>query len=130
MNFQSQDLRDLARGQPCQFNVPGVCNHRDETTVWAHSNEQRHGKGRGIKAHDCYGAFACSACHHWYDVDPTPSRTEKQAAFRDAFEATVLFIWTRGLIGVVKRGHLPAARRQQPTLSPIPKILPRSKAWR
>lgn len=130
MNFECKTLRDLAEGQPCQFNIPGICNGRDDTTVWAHSNEQRHGKGRGIKAHDCFGAFACSACHHWYDADPVPSRSEKQAAFRDAFESTVLFIWSHGLIGVAKRGHLPAARRREPTISLLPTHLPRIKPCR
>lgn len=128
MNFECKDLRDLARGQPCQFKIPGVCNHDDSTSVWAHSNELRHGKGRGIKAHDCYGAIGCSSCHAWLDNDMAASRSEKQAVFRDAFEATLLFLWTHGLIGVAKQGHLPVARRREPSISPLPKILPRVRA--
>lgn len=128
MNFECKDLRDLAPGQPCQAKLPGVCNGRDDTTVWAHSNESRHGKGRGIKAHDCFGALMCSACHAWLDSDMVASRSEKQAVFRDAFEATLLFLWFHGLIGVAKQGHLPAARRREPTVSLLPKILPRVRA--
>ncbi len=125
MTFECKELRDLARGQPCQANVPGVCNYDDSTSVWCHSDEQRHGKGKGIKAADPFGAICCSACHHWMHTDRIASRSEKQAVFRDAFESTLLFLWSRGLIAVAKRGHLPAARRREPTISPLPKILPR-----
>lgn len=125
MNLEIQSLRDLAEGQPCMFEVPGVCIHDPSTTVWCHSNEQRHGKGRGIKAHDCFGAFGCSACHHWYDEDRSAARSEKAAVFREAFERTLIYLWARGLIGVVRRGTAKAGARQGPTLALIPKILPR-----
>ena len=47
--------------------LPMVCNHNPQTTVWAHSNKSLHGKGMGLKAEDQYGAYACSTCHAVYD---------------------------------------------------------------
>lgn len=60
-------IRDSARGEDCAFRIDGVCNHNSETTVWAHSNMHEDGKGMGQKADDIFGAYACSACHEWYD---------------------------------------------------------------
>lgn len=62
-------LRELVRGAPCTFRIPGVCRGDYETTCWCHSNEQRHGKGVGKKAHDLFGAIGCKECHDWYDLE-------------------------------------------------------------
>jgi hypothetical protein len=35
--------------------------------VAAHSNHQRHGKGRSLKAHDIAVAFVCGVCHDVID---------------------------------------------------------------
>lgn len=56
-------IRKSAHGQQCQVRVPGVCNHKPETTVLAHMN----GAGMGAKAGDHEAAYACSACHEWLD---------------------------------------------------------------
>lgn len=109
MGFECKELRDLAEGQECTFKIPDVCNHRTDTTVWCHSNEGRHGKGKGTKAHDVFGAFGCQACHHWYDVGRDP-RGQKAEAFRGAMETTLLVIWAIGLVGVAVRGASPAKR--------------------
>jgi len=52
-----------AREQPCQVRIPGVCNHRPETTVFAHLN----GGGMGRKKSSIHGAYACSDCHDVLD---------------------------------------------------------------
>lgn len=107
MNFTHQPLRDLARGAPCMFKVPGICNNDPETSVWCHSNELRHGKGKAIKAHDCFGAIGCSACHAWHDQGRA-SRADKIEAFYRAFEGTLLWLWWTGKIAVI--GSTGAAR--------------------
>lgn len=76
-------LTATARGQPCTLMVPNVCNGNPETTTWAHSNQDRHGKGKGLKAHDVFGAFACSACHNWLDRARDPNRVEVFERGRD-----------------------------------------------
>lgn len=79
----NQAFRDLARGQDCTMNVPGVCNYNPETVVLAHSNSMADGKGKGYKANDHSGVWACYACHTWLDQGKA-SREEKNAAFEAA----------------------------------------------
>jgi hypothetical protein len=70
----------MARGRLCALVVEGVCNYDTSTTVAAHSNQQRHGKGMGIKASDAYVVYACAACHSWLDQGRA-SKEEKNTAF-------------------------------------------------
>lgn len=76
-------FRALAQGQPCTMNVPGVCNYNPETVVLAHSNALADGKGKGYKAHDHTGVWACYACHTWLDQGRA-SKREKRLAFESA----------------------------------------------
>lgn len=78
--YRDAVLLEMARGRPCLMMVPGVCNHRLDTTVAAHSNLSIHGKSKGRKAEDCYTVAACHACHSWLDQGPAPAR-QKEAAF-------------------------------------------------
>lgn len=82
---------------PCTFRVENVCNGNPETTVWCHSNEDRHGKGKGLKAHDCFGAWGCSSCHDWYDRGRDPSRPEVFAVAKDR---TLYLLFQQRLIQV------------------------------
>lgn len=56
--FRSREFLDLAKGQQCQ-----ICGADDGTVVSAHSDQSAHGKGIGIKSHDCFIAWACYKCH-------------------------------------------------------------------
>jgi hypothetical protein len=58
-------ITDSAAGEACALRLPGVCNHDPATTVWAHWNQMPGGKAKGKKLakDDCYGAYACYACH-------------------------------------------------------------------
>lgn len=60
------NLRDLARGKPCQIRIPGICNSNPETTVLAHYRLPGT-CGMGLKPPDLLGAWACSACHDEVD---------------------------------------------------------------
>jgi hypothetical protein len=60
------NLRKLARDQPCQIRIPGVCNGRTDTTVLAHYRLAGF-SGTSLKPPDWLGAFACSACHDVVD---------------------------------------------------------------
>lgn len=61
MGIVSTKLRKSAKGQPCSFQIPGICNHDAETTVLCHAPSEV--KGMGNKGHDFHAAFGCSACH-------------------------------------------------------------------
>ncbi len=100
-NFRSPALLRLARDESC-----ANCGAEDGTVVAAHSNLSRHGKGKSLKAHDCYIAFLCFRCHSWLDQgsgrDPSDrfSRTRPEMAemFTYAMDATTLRLWQRGRI--------------------------------
>lgn len=100
MNYRNRELLDLSADQTCQFQIPGVC--LGGPCVTCHSNESEHGKGVSIKAHDCFSAWGCYACHVFYDTGPA-SRAEKQAVFRVAMERTILAMWRQGLVGIIRR---------------------------
>ena len=85
-------LLDMARDRPCLLLVPGICNHRTDTTVAAHSNWAEHGGKAGArKADDCYTVWACYACHTWLDAGRA-SADRKRAAFLAAHPLQV-FAW-------------------------------------
>lgn len=93
-------LTRLAEGKPCMVHSP-ICNGRTDTTVWAHSNQLRHGKAVGGKAHDCFGAFACQPCHDWLDNKyPHAAHEDKVAAFERARDRTEYYLWANNLLKV------------------------------
>lgn len=79
-------LLQMAHGRPCLLLVPGVCNHRQDTTVACHENQS---KGMAIKASDERSAWGCFACHIWYDTGRAP-RTLKRETFMAAHLRQVL----------------------------------------
>jgi len=86
-------LLEMARGRPCLLLVPGLCNHRLDTTVAAHSNLLAHGKAKARKADDCYVVAACATCHRWLDQGSAPAAV-REAAFMAAHARQVL-AWRR-----------------------------------
>jgi hypothetical protein len=103
--FRSRKLLDSARGEDCTMEIPGVCNHDSETVVFAHSNLSEDGKGIGQKADDCFGAYACSACHTWLDAHKS-SREYEIYMFTRALKRT----WRRMLDKGVLRVSAPYRR--------------------
>jgi len=89
LNWRSKKLTQSAKHESCV-----ACGADDGTVVWAHSNEQRHGKGMGIKAHDLFGAYLCHRCHSYYDSNPMDSYTW----LRD--------MWERSMIRACMKGYL------------------------
>lgn len=65
--WRSPTLLAMAERRPCLLLVPGICNHRIDTTVACHSNLSIHGKAGARKADDCYSVWGCAACHYWLD---------------------------------------------------------------
>ena len=67
MPLSLNHLRKLAKGKDCQIRVPSICNRDPETTVLAHFRMAGL-SGLGLKPHDIFGAWACSACHAYVDT--------------------------------------------------------------
>lgn len=99
MNYRNRDLLDLAYELECTFGLPCCQGGVGEP---AHSNQFRHGKGGSIKAHDCFFASGCRACHREIDQGKTMNREEKFDIWQRAHDRTFLLLWERGLIGVMK----------------------------
>lgn len=78
--YRDAALLEMARNRPCLLLVPGICNHRTDTTVACHSNLSAHGKAGARKADDCYSVWGCFACHAWLDQGRAPADL-KEAAF-------------------------------------------------
>ena len=87
-------LKEVAK-LPCQH-----CGMDDGTTVAAHSNQLRDGKGRGLKANDYRIATLCFKCHAELDQGNTWSKTERVQMFEDAHRSTIGELFERGILNV------------------------------
>ena len=107
-NYRNRKLLDLAhRLQFCQMQILGYCEgFSGDGCEPAHSNQIRHGKGTGIKAHDWWHVAACRACHDVLD-GRTPSsltKSEKNEYFEHGWERTMDRYFREGWIGVTPEG--------------------------
>ena len=102
MTFRSKKYLSLARGEDCKIRIPGVCSGDNATTISAHSNKQRHGKGMGIKAADLFTAHACSRCHDAIDGRSMThlSPSEMDEFWQRGFERTLIWAMDNGHIEV------------------------------
>ena len=87
-NYRNLKALRYADGEACQH-----CFIRDLSIVAAHSNRQIHGKGMGIKAHDCFIAYLCHECHKNYD-----SGKMTYAVFERAMRRTQLILIGKGIL--------------------------------
>ena len=87
-------LLALARESTCML---AYLKHRHDhdTVVAAHSDSSRHGKGRGIKAHDCFIAFLCFNCHAHVS---TLKREKREELFSAAMRSTRNWLWAMQMI--------------------------------
>jgi hypothetical protein len=97
---RSQALREAFRMIPCQFPVYGpgtICGSEGGDVVCAHSNQIRHGKGRGIKADDRMGAACCNTCHITVDQGKHLTKAERVELWGIAHRRSVALLVERGL---------------------------------
>lgn len=83
-------LLDLTYRFPCLLRLPCCEGGVGEP---AHSNQSQHGKGGGIKAHDCFTVPACRSCHRELDQGRTMTREEKADAWNRAFNEYIVLLW-------------------------------------
>jgi hypothetical protein len=76
-SYRNKKILQLAKGQDCQH-----CGQNDGTTVAAHSDLQRDGRGIGLKSWDCCIAFLCFTCHTDYDTHKMSQSDFDQAMIR------------------------------------------------
>jgi hypothetical protein len=97
MNWRSKKLLEACRELPC-----GLCGVEDGTVVAAHSNQQRDGKGTGIKAHDFRVAALCFQCHFSVDQGGA-SKDEKREAWEAAHRKTIGWLFEKGILDVISK---------------------------
>ncbi len=93
--YRNPRILASANGQFCTVRSPHCRN--DNTVVWAHSNYLEDGKGKGIKAHDIFGCYACEACHRWLDQSGD-SKEMKRDVFHRAMKRSLLRLLEAGII--------------------------------
>lgn len=96
MMHRNNRLKESAQHAPCLMNSPR-CDGGVTDVCWRHSNHLRHGKGRGIKAHDLFGAFGCQGCEDYYSGGDLP-KEEKLAFFLEAWERSMIYACEKGIL--------------------------------
>jgi hypothetical protein len=83
--YRDANLLKLAKGEKCLLQISDYCfGDEGSTTVAAHSNLMAHGKGKGLKAEDCFTVWACYKCHSLFDQGGSFTREEKNDLFYEA----------------------------------------------
>lgn len=102
MTYRNRKLLDLAhRVHECQVQIPGVCEgYSAHGCEPAHSNQQRHGKGMGLKAADNFHAAACHSCHAELDQGKSLSKDLRREIFNEAHERTMALYIQNGWLVV------------------------------
>jgi|SRR5690348_2917180 len=97
MNYRNRALLDLAYELPCTLRLPCCIGGNGEP---AHANWMQFGKGKSLKAHDCYFAAACRPCHVELDQGHTMSREERMEAWMRGYIETQFLLWEMNLVRV------------------------------
>jgi len=92
--YRSERLRRAVASLPCM-----VCGQEGHTQA-SHSNQQRDGKGMGIKAHDYRIAAICDSCHREIDQGSTLTKEERRTVWDEAHRATIGALFELGLLEV------------------------------
>lgn len=94
MTFRSEPLRRAVASLECMR-----CGTEGRTQA-AHSNQQRDGKGMGIKATDASIAALCCDCHTEIDQGRSMTKAERLEAFEEAHRKTMIALVERGKLRV------------------------------
>ena len=96
MNYRNKALLEVVRDSPCQ-----LCGAQDGTVVAAHSNQQRDGKGTGIKAHDYRIAALCYRCHSEIDQGSKMSKEDRVDIWEMAHRKTMGWLFENDRLKVI-----------------------------
>lgn len=108
MTYRNKKLTDLAHETPCMAQFPHECTGRfpgedgkTYTTVPAHSNWLRWGRGHGHRSPDLFHAAVCPPAHDFIDGRRGNwKKEEREAEWERAFIATFRHYFEKGLIRV------------------------------
>ncbi len=106
MNWRSPRLLagikalSLQGDAPCHWPIPHNCMQVHGSVVYAHSNQLRDGKGKGIKSHDYRVALLCPEAHYECDQGNSLAKQEKFSAWDAAHLATFGWLIENALLVV------------------------------
>ena len=92
-------ITQSARDEDCQVRYTGICTYDSAMTIWSHCRHGAAGKGRGIKAVDLAGAYACTACDAAYDQMTGAGHMTREQLDLDWFHGHI-----RSLVKLVEKG--------------------------
>jgi hypothetical protein len=93
MIYRNKKLLEITRQLPCQ-----LCGKQDGTVVAAHSNQQRDGKGTGIKAADYRVAALCYGCHMELDQGKLYIKSRRIELWEEAHRNTIGALFEQGYL--------------------------------
>lgn len=85
--MSTKKIMASAKHEDCTVRLPEICNYDPTTTVFAHINGVRFGKGVGIKTK--LGSYCCSACHQAIDEGQRPRWMTKEQVLIAHYEGTL-----------------------------------------
>lgn len=124
-HFRSRELLALAEGETCTLRLPGCLGG---PVVCCHSNLERHGKGKSVKAHDCFVAFGCTHCHYEIDQGKNLTREERSAAWERGFIATLPRLLAKAFGAIERRPRVERRASSQRSTRTPEKCVPRRVA--
>jgi hypothetical protein len=98
MTYRNKKLLEITRQLPCQ-----LCGKQDGTVVAAHSNQQRDGKGTGIKASDYRIAALCYGCHMEIDQGKLYIKSRRIELWEEAHRNTIGALFEQGYLTLQNR---------------------------
>lgn len=96
--FENRALLNLAYEIDCTLRVDGVCTGGPGEPC--HANWSEYGKGKSIKAHDCFYASGCRACHTYIDSGSKASEEERRMIWLKGYIKTQYELWRGGWLKV------------------------------
>lgn len=95
MIYRNKKLLETVRNLPCQH-----CGIQDGTVIAAHSNQQRDGKGTGIKSADYRIAALCYKCHMELDQGKLYTKSARVDFWEEAHRKTIGELFEQGYLKV------------------------------
>lgn len=121
-NFRDRDLLNLTYEFDCLLRIDGVCEGgRGEP---CHANWPEHGKGMGMKAHDCFVVPGCRACHMALDQGSKLSGEQRKDIWLRAYWNYTAQLWIRGLLIPGDMADILRSKPQETRVVPVAESKP------
>lgn len=95
---EQSPITKLAKGEPCEIRIPGICCGRDETSVPCHFRLAGY-SGLGFIPPAFMFAIGCFTCHSWVD---THRDAQTRLAHAEGVLRTLAKLVARGVVRIGK----------------------------